>query len=104
MSASASTSRPCQVSGVVIAAAAPLSGARGNTVSGGQGTPERPVRLLLRCAHVVAACGALHTPALLLRSGVAIAFQYLLLDNASSCHRGPQAPAPWTGSLVFKVY
>lgn len=72
MSASASTSRPRQVSGVVIAASAAPGAKTGNTVGGGPAMPERPVRLLLRCAHVVAACGALHTPALLLRSGVAI--------------------------------
>ncbi|CAL8466534.1 g6070 [Coccomyxa elongata] len=72
MSATASASRPRQVSGVVIAASAPPGAKTGNTVGGGMGTPKRPVRLLLRCAHVVAACGALHTPALLLRSGVTV--------------------------------
>ncbi len=71
MSATASAPRPRQVSGVVIAASAPPGAKTGNTVGGGMGTPKRPVRLLLRCAHVVAACGALHTPALLLRSGAA---------------------------------
>lgn len=59
MSGEASTSQPRQVSGVVVrTSAAP-----------GASSSER---LLLRCSTAVAAGGALHTPALLLRSGLTV--------------------------------
>ena len=71
MSTSASTSRPRQVNGVVIASSPPAAAAGDDHPAGSQN--RRPWRLLLRCVHVVAAAGALHTPALLLRSGVTVA-------------------------------
>ena len=70
MSATASTSRPHQVSGIVIASSPPAADTHNATLPGSQNRQQR--RLLLRCAHVIAAGGALHTPALLLRSGVTV--------------------------------
>lgn len=70
MAATASTSRPRQVSGIVIASSPPAADMHNATLPCSQNRQQR--RLLLRCAHVFAAGGALHTPALLLRSGVTV--------------------------------
>lgn len=69
MSACAGASgRAQQVSGVAVTSAHP--GTASTDTSPAQ--QQRPVRLLLRCKYVVACAGALHTPALLLRSGVTV--------------------------------
>ena len=68
LSSCASTSgRTQEVAGVLVSTSSDPSG---------QGSQEKqsgkPLRLLLACKYVISAGGALHTPALLLRSGVTV--------------------------------